>query len=521
MANDSLVGKMVADRFCVLQRLGEGTTGDVYLAENDVLSRQFAIKVLKREMQELPSMAGRFRREARAAGRLDHPNIVSVSDFGQMQDGRLFMVLEYVPGRSLARELEALVPDWMNLRRALNLLKQIASALSAAHDAGIIHRDVKPDNILLTTTRGGEEQVKMLDFGLAKLMVDADMAVLTQQGEVFGTPNYIAPEQAMGRTVDSRADIYAFGIIAYELLTGHVPFRYENITQLLIAHQSEIPEPISTARPASLPRVPDRVLRFAMQCLEKNRDARPLRLSEFHRIVDASIAELPEEGTRLTSSLRRAVGSQPTVWAEEPAEGDWDELTMPDLSDGPVNVEAARAKELRWLQLGMKARELARTLQRQGIGVETLRPQVAAISDNEDRLIDLESDVARHNARIDELDVEYRDHESELRRAILELSNERGERSGTAPEPEAAADLTRRIAQLEKQLAEVYSQKDRQQREIEQEIAATKKQVAELGARRPKLVRQLVALLQRARPQSLPPELQAAYAALDQLHHDL
>jgi serine/threonine protein kinase len=380
---------------------------------------------------------------------------------------------------------------------------------------------VKPDNILLTTTRGGEEQVKMLDFGLAKLMVDADMAVLTQQGEVFGTPNYIAPEQAIGQAVDSRADIYAFGIIAYELLSGHVPFRYKGITQLLIAHQSELPEPLSSARPRSLPRVPERVLQFTMQCLEKDRDARPLRISEFRRIVDTANVAQPEEDARMPSALRRAVGSLPTVYAEEPSDGEWDEMTEPDLPEEAVDEQAARQKDLLWLQLGIKARELARTLRRQGIGLETLQPQVDAISGNEDQLIDLESDVARHNARIDELDVQNREHESELRRAILELSNERGQPEEGAPESEAAGNLARRIAQLEKQLAEVYGDKDRQQRQIEQEIHATRKQITELGTRRPKLVRRLVTALQRARPQSLPPDLQAAYGALDQLHSDL
>jgi serine/threonine-protein kinase len=291
VTTDPLIGAVLADEYRVVRLLGEGGMGDVYLAEHDT-GIPFAAKVLKREFQQHPEAVERFRREARAAERLNHPNIVALAACGQTLDGRLYMVMEYVPGPSLGDVLASLQPGLMPLPRAVRLLRQLASALSEAHDAGILHRDVKPDNLVLTGSPDGDEQLKILDFGLAKLMLDVDLAALTRKGEVFGTPWYMAPEQALGEAVDSRTDIYAFGAVAYEIFVGHPPFPYKHLTQVLVALQRERPRPLAVARPADAPPLPARLAKFVMACLEKNPEDRPDRLAALERTVRAAFPDL-------------------------------------------------------------------------------------------------------------------------------------------------------------------------------------------------------------------------------------
>jgi serine/threonine-protein kinase len=219
LPSDSMLQHVVAGRFRIIEQLGEGTVGDIYLAEHRVLGRKYALKVLKRRFLSNHTVAERFRREALVASRLEHPNIVEISDFGRAENGRLFLAMEYIRGESLGAAIAEHLPGVMPLRRGLKILAQVASAVAAAHDAGVLHRDLKPDNIMLTLVRNAE-LVKILDFGLAKVMVDAESLVLTKRGEMFGTPMYMSPEQARGEEVDSRTDIYAFGAVAYEPRTG-------------------------------------------------------------------------------------------------------------------------------------------------------------------------------------------------------------------------------------------------------------------------------------------------------------
>ena len=219
-------GTMVADRYRIARVLGEGGMGVVYAAEHVLMRKEVALKVLHAEMCSLPEVVARFEREAIAAAHIDHPNVAGATDFGRLPDGSCYLVLELLRGTSLRDEItKGPIP----LGRALRILRGIASGVSAAHLKGIVHRDIKPENVMLVERDGDPDFVKVLDFGIAK--VDPSVAaapgagkVLTRVGTVFGTPEYMAPEQAVGDTVDARADLYAIGVVFLEMLTGKCPF---------------------------------------------------------------------------------------------------------------------------------------------------------------------------------------------------------------------------------------------------------------------------------------------------------
>ncbi len=236
----SLVGMVLSGRYRIERVLGEGGMGAVYQAEHTLMHKRVALKVLHPEMTRMPEVVARFEREAMAAAHIDHPNVASATDFGKLDDGSFFLVLEFIEGKSL-RDVVAL--GALEPSRALRILRQIASALARAHALGIVHRDLKPENVMLVEREGDPDFVKVLDFGIAKVPV-GDIApeskttgqALTQLGMVYGTPEYMAPEQALGQEVDQRADLYSLGVMAYEMLTGARPFDNESKVKLLGMH---------------------------------------------------------------------------------------------------------------------------------------------------------------------------------------------------------------------------------------------------------------------------------------------
>ena len=221
---DNLVGTIIADRYRVESLIGEGGMGRVYRARHVRVPREAAIKVLRRALIADPYAVAAFNREARNAASVgDHPNVASVYDFGETSDGLVFLAMEFVEGETLSRRLER--EPVLSPRRVVDIVRQIAAGLTAAHELPepVVHRDLKPDNILLKTTRDGTDWVKVVDFGIAKA-AKRDTQLLTTPGLVVGTPRYMSPEQLTGGTVDVRSDIYALGMIAFQMLTGRMPF---------------------------------------------------------------------------------------------------------------------------------------------------------------------------------------------------------------------------------------------------------------------------------------------------------
>jgi Protein kinase domain len=260
-----VIGGELDGRYRILSRIGEGAMGDVYLVEHLALGRKEVLKVLRSALGT-PSLVTRFRREARATNRLLHPNIVAIHDFGRLPDGRFYIASEYAQGNSLDRVLQRI--GSFSIARALPILIQLADALDHAHSRGVIHRDLKPANLMLVERRG-RDHIRILDFGVAKILApeDADLILTTGQGEVFGTPAYMAPEQVAAKADDPRIDIYALGCIAYEMVTGAPPFSGRPL-EIMSQHLSVPPLPPSQA--ASRANIPRRLEEIILRCLHKN-----------------------------------------------------------------------------------------------------------------------------------------------------------------------------------------------------------------------------------------------------------
>ena len=242
----SLVGKSIDGRYVLTGHLATGGMGAVFRAQHVHLRKDVAVKVLRPELSGSPDLVERFRREAEIASALEHDNIVKVSDFGRSEDGYLYLVMELLTGESLFERLRR--EGFMPPEEAVPILWQICSALEAAHARGVVHRDLKPENVFLARTTSGREVTKLLDFGIAKI-ADPDAGHATQAGIVVGTPEYLAPEQAMGTAVDGRADIYAVGLIAWRMLAGRHPFKAEDARGLLMMQATRPVPPLTDPRP--------------------------------------------------------------------------------------------------------------------------------------------------------------------------------------------------------------------------------------------------------------------------------
>ncbi len=265
---EKYIGTVINDRYKIIKLVGTGGMGSVYLAEHEILRKKVAIKILHYEQSKRKDTVERFKREAIAASNIGQDNIVDVTDFGYTEEGNAYFVMEYVEGRSLADVMKE--QHLLPLEFAVAVASQIAVALYSAHGKGIIHRDLKPENILLTNKDGNYPFVKIVDFGISKILQDdvkpdERLRTLTKSGAIFGTPEYMSPEQAAGEGVEPASDIYSLGVILYEMLTGRLPFFDDNYMKILHKHQYEFPELPSNVNPD----IPSDVNAIIMKCLEK------------------------------------------------------------------------------------------------------------------------------------------------------------------------------------------------------------------------------------------------------------
>jgi serine/threonine protein kinase len=252
------VGEVLDGKYRLDAFLSHGGMGGVYRATHVMLDKTVAVKLINPELVTSPEIVRRFQREARAATALSHPNIVAVYDLGQTPEGTLYIAMEFVDGPTLKSVIQRGGP--MPPARIVGILRQLASALAAAHAHGVIHRDLKPHNVMLT----GQDIAKLVDFGIAKTFEEGTQ--LTVAGFTPGTPQYMSPEQAEGRVVDARSDIYSLGVVAYEMITGDVPFSGDSMASILVKHMKEAPVPPSLKNTHVA--VPPALEALTMRCLE-------------------------------------------------------------------------------------------------------------------------------------------------------------------------------------------------------------------------------------------------------------
>jgi serine/threonine-protein kinase len=309
----NLVGSVLAGRYHIVRRIGEGGMGQVYLAEHVRMRRRSAVKVLHQGLVNDHDAIARFNREAANASQIQHPNVAAIYDFGETDDGLIYLAMEYVDGEPLRNVIER--QGALSAAEAAEITRQVADALEAAHEMGIVHRDLKPDNIMIARGRNGADLAKVVDFGIAKATSGDDQKV-TRTGLAVGTPEYMSPEQLSGETLDARTDIYSLGLVAFNMLTGQLPFPAVSSREAMIARLTERPRTLAEIKddvewPAELQTVMNRAL--ASQPQERYEHA-----SKFGRDLVRAVASMPQSALSSSGTLDMPVPHLGTRLVERP-----------------------------------------------------------------------------------------------------------------------------------------------------------------------------------------------------------
>lgn len=462
-------GTIIGGRFRIQRLIGEGGMGAVYEAQHLVLPRRFAIKVLKPDVSRDQSFVERFRREAIAAASVEHPNVIYITDFGATEKGLVYLVMEYLEGIGLDELLGR--QTRLSMTRSLPILAQIADALDCAHRQRVVHRDLKPENILLTEVRGQQDFVKLLDFGIAKLQTAqfAGMAI-TMQGQVFGTAEYMSPEQATGEPVDGRSDIYALGCLGYEMLTGDPPF-VGNAVSVLQAHVRTQPPPPSSRVPDHP--IPPALDALILRCLAKEPAERYQTGAELRRDllrVRAMLVGMSEE----VVARERRTGAHATVSRKKMTEG-WQNLggSVPQIlmvpEPGSVLPEVPSSASLTSAQPGglqdpnrlrheyhQVLRELAFALVQAALAPAETSEVLERLLVIEEEQASLTGTIALSEQQFDRIRFDYGQREKRLRYAILDLEMEKADLQGRASaDPRGRAALKAQIDDLAFQIGEL------------------------------------------------------------------
>jgi len=442
-STDPLLGRTISSRYRLVKKLGAGGMAVVYLARHVMIDRLNAIKILRRDLSLDPNQRERFLREARAVNRINHPNIVEITDFGEFE-GTAYLVMEYAAGESL---LHALKRGPMAWDRVVRIGEQIASALSRAHEAGVIHRDLKPENVLLLDALPNappEDRVKLTDFGIAKIV---DAPALTFSEQMFGTPGYIAPEYVEGIKPDGRADLFSLGVLLYESMTGSLPWDAKGQAELLLRPLTAAPKPL-----AERIEVPPELDSLVLSLLAKNPDDRPpdafivhdVLLDVLRRYVRSRSAPPPVSG--------EGRDEIPTTVTEVEAAEERAPMSTADIGRVQTSELASR-----W---GSAIAEIETQLGRarkKGI-LETVAMRAAEHIAHARSLVDklerARSTVAEVQGRVDRLQAHAREFRANLGHAIDELGRDRArERSHwtalRARHDEIETDSTKATSQRE------------------------------------------------------------------------
>ncbi|MBP6631672.1 MAG: serine/threonine protein kinase [Kofleriaceae bacterium] len=322
LETEALVGTIVDGRYRLDAVIGRGGMGVVFRGEHVSIRRPVAVKVLHTSLAGVPELRGRFEREAWAIGRIDHPNCISIFDFGAMPDGSLYLAMELLDGEPLSDLLAR--EEYLSPARALRILRHVLSGLEHVHAAGIVHRDIKPENIIIVRQDDDREFAKLLDFGIAKMVgaeVD-DSVKLTQAGMAFGTPVYMSPEQAIGNPIDGRADLYAISVLAFELMCGKPPFYTDDKIALLSMHTTREPPAMRDCLPVGAAMIPEAVEALLRRGLAKRPGERIPSASAYIEAIDDFLTDSdPLSGLEQRPSLGELTGAHPLVPVDDPFAG--------------------------------------------------------------------------------------------------------------------------------------------------------------------------------------------------------
>jgi len=386
--SDPMLSRVIAGRYRLEARIGEGGMGVVYRARHVLIDRVVAVKLIRPDLRGETHLRAWMLREARAANRVDHAHIIDIHDIGETEEGELYLVMEYLVGQSLSSEL-ARGP--MNLARGVDILEQMCAALARAHDLGVVHRDLKSDNILLTSRGGRKDFVKILDFGLAHLAMDPRLA---PKGAVFGTPEYMSPEQARGEEATAQSDLYALGVLFFEMLTGQLPFRSDDRETLLeMQRATAAPKPRSI-KPDVLPAAESIVIKL----LEKDRRQRFQDAHHMHEELKA---------------LQRSLPSTP-----------WEVAATGENAAPPPAPPPQSAGVIEWAS---RAALFSRMISRAYPGTNAPAEVQSALSqvwDLASRATRLEGEVASHTRKLEALERRGRALRAEIGRKVEELAHE-------------------------------------------------------------------------------------------------
>jgi serine/threonine protein kinase len=334
---DPVVGKVIADRYLILERMGQGASGAIYKAEHTTLRKKVAVKILHIQLSQDESAVERFRREATTVGQIENDHILQVLDFGRTEDKRLFFAMEFLEGRTLADVLRE--EPKMPIARAIDIIGQIGDALMEAHGLGYVHRDLRPRNVFLTTKRGKADFVKLLDFGLAKLILPSGDQKQTALGMTFGDARYMSPEQARGDAVDRRADIYSLGCIAYEMVAGMPPFVGKTTFEVV---QKQLDTPAPRLR-AHRPDCPEWLEGIVAKALSKLPDQRFLTVLKLVESVQQQKAPLePEAEAQRTREMKSPTAQIASIYGPDGRQVSETAPTIPVVKVDDISPEPAK-----------------------------------------------------------------------------------------------------------------------------------------------------------------------------------
>ncbi|MEO8906200.1 MAG: protein kinase [Polyangiaceae bacterium] len=430
-ADDPALGKVIAGRYRLEARVGEGGMGIVYRARHVLIDRVVAVKLIRPDLRGETHLRAWMLREARAANRVDHAHIIDIHDIGETDEGELYLVMEYLVGVALSAEL---AHGPMPLNRGVDILEQMGAALSRAHDLGVVHRDLKSDNILLTHRGGRKDFVKILDFGLAALAHDPRLA---PKGAVFGTPEYMSPEQARGEQAGPHSDLYALGVLFFEMLTGQLPFRAGDRDSLL-EMQRTAPAP----RPSSI-----------------RKDCHPVAERIVLRLLEKDPRKRYRDGHHLLEELKALQRSLPSASWEKEGSGE----AQPPAPPPPPAPRTPGVVE--WAgRAGLFARMVARSYPSANAAPDVAQA-LATLWDLAAKASGLEGEVASHTRKLEALERRGRALRAEIGRKVEELAHEESrvlrEAAAYGEEEEAARRELGRAEQISEERVAIADRADR------------------------------------------------------------